>query len=117
MSRLKLCGVFVLALLAVAAVTAQEPTGSSVELGYSGVTPRRDAAGLVLTLRDVRVVAGGVVIEAEAADLSRVNGRLQLALPGGGTIKLPEGPNIRLVGRDGGKPRYDFELLLMLKLR
>jgi hypothetical protein len=114
MTRLKLGGVLMLALLAVAAVTAQEPTSGNVELGYSGVV-RSSGPGPAVTLRDVRVVVSGVVIEAEAADLSRADGGLRLALRGGGTITLPERGRIRLVGRDGAKPLYDPMLAILLR--
>ena len=114
MARLRPGAVLMLALLAVAAVTAQEPTDGSVELGYSGVV-RLNRPGPGVTLRDVRVVVSGVVIEAEAADLSRIGGRLRLALHGGGTVTLPEMGKIRLVGRDGAKPLYDPMLATLLR--
>jgi hypothetical protein len=102
------------AVLAVATVTAQEPTGGSVELGYSDVV-RLSGPGPVVTLRDVRVAVSGVVIEADAANLSRVDGRLRLALRGGGTLTLPHSGIIRLVGRDGRKPLYDPILAILLR--
>lgn len=105
----------VTALVGGQAVPAPLPSQESgdVELGYRAVEPMQRV--LRVTLRDVRVVVGGAEIEAETAVVSRVDGRVRLALPNGGTVTLPDGADIRLVGRDGKKPLYDLTLMLLLR--
>lgn len=111
----RLGAVLVLALLAAPAMTAQDSSGGSVELGYRAV--ERTQGMLGVTLLDVRVVVGGVEIQSDAAVLTRESGRVRLALRSGGTVTLPEDASIRLAGRDGAKPLYDPFLITLLRLR
>lgn len=93
---------------------AQQPVISNVEL--SSRSSEGAVRGGGITLRDVRLVSGGVEMVADEARLGRADGRLRLVLAGGGTVTVSEGATVRLVSpTTGNKPTYDPAVMSVLR--
>ena len=90
---------------------AQAPT-QKVQFHFASMKGARTG---VVTLVNVRAFVGSAQLEAEEAELSMADGRLRLALKGGGTVTLLERAEVEVVTGPYDRLQRDELLTIMLK--
>jgi hypothetical protein len=83
-----------------------------VKFHFATMKPSRTG---VVTLVNVRAFVDSAQIEAEEAELSRVDGRLRLALKGGGTVTWPQRTQVEVVTGPYERLQRDEGLTRMLQ--